>query len=171
MNLETTISPSVAVSTTAASSRASALCSRDALTDQFGWTVQTVLAALAFTCLVCKSWHLFFLNFPALISLFVVMFTVKRFCEPARSRRSWLIWFFDTSKQGLGAMVIHLANIYLATMFNGDPCTWYIVSFLLDSSVGLLVIYTCIRLTVKLSEHFSWRYLYFGEYGRCYTCL
>jgi hypothetical protein len=41
----------------------------------------------------------------------------------------------------------------------------YIVSFLLDSSVGLLVIYGCIRLTVKLADKWKWRYLYFGEYG------
>lgn len=41
----------------------------------------------------------------------------------------------------------------------------YIVSFLLDSSVGLLVIYACIRLTVKLADKWKWRYLYFGEYG------
>lgn len=139
---ETTTTILTTTTESSSSSRGSILCSKDALTDQFGWTVQTVLAVLAFTCLV-----------------------LKRFCEPARSRRSWLIWFFDTSKQGLGAMVIHLANIYLATVFNGDPCTWYLVSFLLDSSVGLLVIYACIRLTVKLSEHFNWRYLYFGEYG------
>lgn len=41
----------------------------------------------------------------------------------------------------------------------------YIVSFLLDSSVGLLVIYACIRLTVKLADKWKWQYLYFGEYG------
>ena len=29
-------------------------CAKDALTDQFGWTVQAVLAWLAFMCLVCK---------------------------------------------------------------------------------------------------------------------
>ena len=30
------------------------LCPKDALTDNFGWTVQTILASLAFTCLVSK---------------------------------------------------------------------------------------------------------------------
>lgn len=68
------------------------------------------------------------------------MTSVKRFCEPKEQRRSWLIWFFDTSKQGIGAAVIHFANVFLASMFQGDPCTWYIISFLLDSSVGLLII-------------------------------
>jgi len=117
-------------------------CAKDALTNEFGWTVQAVLAMLAFTCLV-----------------------LKRFCEPSQRRRSWLIWFYDTSKQGLGSMVIHFANIFLAVSFNGDPCTWYIVSFLLDSSVGLLVIWAGIRLTIRFSEKYKWKHLYFGEYG------
>ncbi|XP_057370634.1 store-operated calcium entry regulator STIMATE-like [Daphnia carinata] len=139
MNLGTEL---IANSAVTVRPRGSPLCSKDALTDDFGWTVQAVLACLAFTCLV-----------------------LKRFCEPARRRRSWLVWFYDTSKQGLGSLVIHMANIYLATLFQGDPCTWYIVSFLLDSSVGLLVIYACIRLTVKLADKWKWQYLYFGEYG------
>ena len=32
--------------------------------------------------------------------------------------------FFDTSKQGVGAVIIHFANVFLADMFTGDPCTW-----------------------------------------------
>lgn len=32
----------------------------------------------------------------------------------------------------MGALVIHLANVYLAGLFQGDPCTWYvtIISYL-----------------------------------------
>lgn len=48
----------------------------------------------------------------------------KRFCEPPHRRRSWLIWFYDTSKQGMGAMAIHLSNVWLAGQYHGDPCTW-----------------------------------------------
>lgn len=51
-------------------------------------------------------------------------FIAKRFCEPRHERRSWLIWFYDTSKQGMGAMAIHLANVWLAGQYTGDPCTW-----------------------------------------------
>ncbi|XP_065585000.1 store-operated calcium entry regulator STIMATE-like isoform X1 [Artemia franciscana] len=122
--------------------RSRAECEKDALTDSFGWAVQILLASLAFACLV-----------------------LKRFCEPRSERRTWLVWFYDTSKQGLGAMVIHFANIFLASTFSGDPCTWYLVSFLLDSSVGLLVIYAGIRLTIYLAERNRWEYLIFGEYG------
>ena len=35
--------------------------------------------------------------------------------------------FFDTSKQAIGAGVIHFANLFLADLFHGDPCTWYVL--------------------------------------------
>ncbi|XP_014676666.1 PREDICTED: store-operated calcium entry regulator STIMATE-like [Priapulus caudatus] len=75
----------------------------------------------------------------ALVSFSALIF--KRFCEPKSARRPWLIWFYDTSKQGLGALLIHFANVLLSDAFKGDPCTWYIVSFLLDSTLGLVIIY------------------------------
>ncbi|PSN49354.1 hypothetical protein C0J52_04269 [Blattella germanica] len=113
------------------------------ITDMFGWFLQVLLAALAFTCLI-----------------------LKRFCEPRYERRPWLIWFYDTSKQGMGALVIHLANVYLATTFQGDPCTWYIINFLLDSSIGLGIIYIGIRFSQFLSRLKEWEAINFGEYGK-----
>ncbi|KAF2897666.1 hypothetical protein ILUMI_08507 [Ignelater luminosus] len=117
-------------------------CSKDALTDVFGWFLQVLLACLAFTCLIAK-----------------------RFCEPRSERRSWLIWFYDTSKQGMGALAIHLANVWLSGQYTGDPCTWYIINFLLDSSVGLLIIFIGIRLSQHLSKRKGWEAINFGEYG------
>ena len=33
--------------------------------------------------------------------------------------------FYDTSKQALGAGVIHMANVFLSSeLFQGDPCIW-----------------------------------------------
>lgn len=118
-------------------------CSKDALTDLFGWFLQVLLAGLAFTCLI-----------------------LKRFCEPTVERRPWLIWFYDTSKQGMGALVIHLANVFLASNYQGDPCTWYIINFLLDSSVGLFILYIGIRLCQYLSRAKHWDSINFGEYGK-----
>lgn len=93
------------------------------------------------------------------------MTSVKRFCEPKEQRRSWLIWFFDTSKQGIGAAVIHFANVFLASMFQGDPCTWYIISFLLDSSVGLLIIWIGLKMCNFWATWKGYDLLHFGEYG------
>lgn len=100
------------------------------------------------------------------LSITFRFFPGKRFCEPKSERRSWLIWFYDTSKQGMGALVIHLANVYLAGMFQGDPCTWYIINFLLDSSVGLFIIYIGIRLSQHLAKTRHWEAINFGEYGK-----
>ncbi|XP_037092112.1 store-operated calcium entry regulator STIMATE-like [Pollicipes pollicipes] len=117
-------------------------CAQNALTDGFGWFIQFLLAGLAFASLI-----------------------IKRFCEPEHERRSWLIWFYDTSKQGVGAMVVHFANVYLATTYTGDPCTWYIINFLLDSTVGLVIIFICVRICQHLAVQKDWPSINFGEYG------
>lgn len=117
-------------------------CSKDALTDFFGWFLQGLLASLAFTCLIAK-----------------------RFCEPTYVRRSWETWWYDTSKQGIGALVIHMTNVYLAPLFQGDPCTWYIINFLLDSTIGLFIIYVGIRVCQILAKRNNWDAINFGEYS------
>ncbi|KAL8585536.1 hypothetical protein ACOMHN_049291 [Nucella lapillus] len=122
-------------------------CTSGDLLGAFGLFVQGLLAFLAFTCLI-----------------------VKRYCEPKHSRRPWKIWFFDTSKQALGAAVIHFANVFLADMFHGDPCTWYFISFLLDSTAGLLVIYLGLKLTQVLAHRYACKSLFFGEYGEPPQC-
>ncbi|KAK6175916.1 hypothetical protein SNE40_014291 [Patella caerulea] len=79
-------------------------CGSGSLLGPLSLFVQGLLAFVAFTSLI-----------------------VKRYCEPKHSRRPWKIWFFDTSKQALGAAVIHFANIFLADKYQGDhndPCTW-----------------------------------------------
>ncbi|GAB6033517.1 hypothetical protein CHUAL_013396 [Chamberlinius hualienensis] len=117
-------------------------CDEGALTDRFGWFIQGVLATLAFMLLI-----------------------IKRFIEPKIYRRPWVVWFYDTSKQGIGGLVIHFANVFLAGVFTGDPCTWYIVSFLLDSSVGLFFIFIGIRASQWLAKRKGWSAFNFGEYG------
>lgn len=119
------------------------VCGKDALTDSYGWFVQVLLATLAFGLLI-----------------------LKRFCEPKKHRRSWLVWFYDTSKQGLGAMVVHFCNVFLSEAFKGDPCTWYIISFLLDSTLGLVIIWVGIRLSIYIGQKQGMPTIIFGEYGR-----
>lgn len=118
-------------------------CSKDALTDTYGWFLQFLLAVLAFTCLIGK-----------------------RFCEPRYARRAWLIWFYDTSKQGLGALIIHMANVWLSPHLTGNPCTWYIVNFMLDSTLGLLIIWVGIRLAQYFARTRDIPLINFGEYGK-----
>ncbi|VDP17049.1 unnamed protein product [Soboliphyme baturini] len=117
-------------------------CQPGDLTDSYGWLVQFVLASLAFASLV-----------------------IKRLLEPKSSRREWKVWFFDTSKQATSAAVIHFLNVFIAQLFQGDPCTWYVISYLLDSTLGLLFIYVSVKMVnivASCSERYSM--LQFGEY-------
>ncbi|NWH50334.1 STIMA regulator, partial [Spizaetus tyrannus] len=47
----------------------------------------------------------------------------KRFREPKHERRPWRIWFLDTSKQAIGMLFIHFANVYLSDLTEEDPCS------------------------------------------------
>ncbi|XP_022783984.1 store-operated calcium entry regulator STIMATE-like [Stylophora pistillata] len=117
------------------------------LNDDFGLLVQGILAAVAFSTLI-----------------------LKRLREPLSERRPVLIWFFDTSKQAVGAMLVHFANIFLANLFKGDPCTWYLINFLLDSTLGLVVIYICLQFMQGVVRMYDWDNLRFGEYGNPPQC-
>ncbi|KAK2882914.1 transmembrane protein 110, like [Channa argus] len=117
-------------------------CDNGALTDRFGVLIQGLLAVVAFSTLM-----------------------LKRFREPAGIRRPWRIWFFDTSKQAIGALFIHFANVFLSTLTKEDPCSLYLMNFLLDATLGMLVIWVAVKLTSKLVECKQWTLLMFGEYG------
>ncbi|XP_071776681.1 transmembrane protein 110, like [Centroberyx gerrardi] len=117
-------------------------CDNGALTDRFGVLIQGLLAIVAFSTLM-----------------------LKRFREPVGIRRPWRIWFFDTSKQAIGALFIHFANVFLSTLTKEDPCSLYLMNFLLDATLGMLVIWLGVKVVSKLVEHKQWTLLTFGEYG------
>lgn len=64
-------------------------------------------------------------------------------------------------------MGIHMANVYLAPLFQGDPCTWYVINFLLDSTIGLFIIYVGIRLCQYIARTRHVEQLNFGNYSEC----
>lgn len=79
-------------------------CQRGDLTSFYSFIVQGILVTLAFLCLISESTDTSLI--PGVIRVirvihvsFCACLAVKRFCEPPNGRRSWLVWFFDTSKQ------------------------------------------------------------------------
>ncbi|KAJ0012644.1 hypothetical protein NQD34_016978 [Periophthalmus magnuspinnatus] len=117
-------------------------CDNGALTDRFGVLIQGLLGIVAFSTLM-----------------------LKRFREPAGIRRPWRIWFYDTSKQAIGALFIHFANVFLSTFTKEDPCSLYLMNFLLDATLGMLVIWLALKLVSRLVEYKQWTLLILGEYG------
>lgn len=122
-----------------------------------------------------------FLGLLCLLSLIV-----KRFYEYPL-RRTWKVWFFDVSKQVIGAFGVHVFNVLLSILkalpeadatqrkggdtcdgdeCGGDPCDWYFLSIVLDCTIGVYVLY------VVLSgvSHVCKRYIHMtdiesGDYG------
>ena len=121
-------------------------CSKGDLTNRFALALQGVLGIVSFGVLI-----------------------LKRTCEDPNNRRTWSVWFLDTSKQGLGMMFMHVINVFTSetNQNNVDPCTFYLTSFILDSTIGLLIIW----IVTKFSEFMIIKYkilggLPFGEYER-----
>ncbi|CAM9284710.1 unnamed protein product [Phaeothamnion confervicola] len=100
--------------------------------------------------LVVGTYALFlqlFLGFAAFLTLFY-----KRALE--EPPRPWLVWFFDSSKQGFGALLVHFWNIGLSVWismvgdaFEGakDECALYFLNFTLDVVVGTFLIWLLLR--------------------------
>ncbi|XP_066206614.1 store-operated calcium entry regulator STIMATE isoform X4 [Saccopteryx leptura] len=62
-------------------------------------------------------------------------------------------------------LFIHFANVYLADLTEEDPCSLYLINFLLDATVGMLLIYVGVRAVSILVEWQQWESLRFGEYA------
>ncbi|KAG9489880.1 hypothetical protein GDO78_005675 [Eleutherodactylus coqui] len=117
-------------------------CDNGALLDRFGVLVQGVLAVVAFSTLMLKRWQ-----------------------EPKEERRPWRIWFFDTSKQAIGALFIHFTNVFLSDLTEEDPCSLYLMNFLLDATLGMLIIWLSVKFVSAIVEQRGYTLLVFGEYG------
>ncbi|XP_007563407.1 store-operated calcium entry regulator STIMATE isoform X3 [Poecilia formosa] len=122
-------------------------CENGDLMDSFGIFLQGLLAVMAFSTLM-----------------------LKRFREPKHERRPWKIWFLDTSKQAIGMLFIHFANVYLSDLTEEDPCSLYLINFLLDASLGMLLIYAGVKAVSAVVEWKQWDSLRFGEYGEPVQC-
>uniref|UniRef100_A0A8C2H548 STIM activating enhance n=1 Tax=Cyprinus carpio TaxID=7962 RepID=A0A8C2H548_CYPCA len=122
-------------------------CSNGDFMDSFGIFLQGLLGVVAFSTLM-----------------------LKRFREPKHERRPWRIWFLDTSKQAIGMLFIHFANVYLSDLTEEDPCSLYLINFLLDATLGMLVIYGGVKAVSAVVEWRQWDSLRFGEYGEPVQC-
>ncbi|XP_030425224.1 store-operated calcium entry regulator STIMATE-like isoform X2 [Gopherus evgoodei] len=122
-------------------------CENGAFMDSFGIFLQGLLGVVAFSTLM-----------------------LKRFREPKHERRPWRIWFLDTSKQAIGMLFIHFANVYLSDLTEEDPCSLYLINFLLDATLGMLLIYAGVRIVSSIVEWQQWESLRFGEYGDPLQC-
>nr|XP_010300157.1 PREDICTED: transmembrane protein 110-like [Balearica regulorum gibbericeps] len=97
--------------------------------------------------------------------LSLIFFAVKRFKEPKEERRPWRTWFYDTSKQAIGSIFIHFANVFLSDLTEEDPCSLYLINFILDATLGMLLIWLGVKVVSWIVQHKKYTTLVFGEYG------
>jgi len=100
---------------------------------------------------VCKVYDSedFFTIFVQLLLAFFALLSLWFKRQSERPRRKFRTWFLDISKQGLGACYAHVLNMIIAAIIveNGqgsdsslnDQCAWYGMTYLVDTTLGLLL--------------------------------
>ncbi|KAF3917944.1 hypothetical protein ABW20_dc0110034 [Dactylellina cionopaga] len=117
------------------------------LLGSFALLVQAALGALALLSLVFKRWR-------------------------ERPQRPVRIWFFDVSKQVVGSILVHIANLLLAMLSSGkfdttphpsrlaersddyhaNPCSFYLLNLAIDTTVGIAILIYALRIITRLCE-------------------
>jgi hypothetical protein len=122
------------------------------LSGQFAILVQFILAFICFLTLAIK-WHF------------------------ERPKRAPTVWILDGTKQGIGSITGHMANIFLSTIIahsryhhtvdenhgnadNGDEedddeCKWYLMNYLSDSTFGIIFNILILKLLSSFIHSFS----------------
>lgn len=117
--------------------------------DSFGTLVQVALAVLA----LC------------------VLFAKRHYEKPPRPL---LIWACDISKQCASMSCAHIGGMVNAIILSGltwggDECSWYLISFTVDTTVGVTISFLCMSLVAYLArkDRMNWKALqksgYYGE--------
>ncbi len=95
---------------------------------------------------------------------------VKRHRE--HPRRPYLVWAFDTSKQALASGIVHFVNVFLSYISGGfstpeaaNPCLWYFLNILLDTTIGVGILYIFLKLLQRLVDHYRIPNMKSGFYG------
>jgi STIMATE family len=102
------------------------------LLGKFAIIIQTALGGLALLALVWKRWR-------------------------ERPRRPVVIWGYDVSKQVVGSIMVHFANLFLSMLSSGslgvlssaasvgsrnhpNPCSFYLLNLGIDTTIGIPIL-------------------------------
>lgn len=135
----------------------------------------------------CELLGPFALFVQAVMGVLVVGSLVWKRSHEYPNRRPWKIWMFDVSKQVIGASFVHILNLFLSIISKlapklfvitgndvvyltrkrivDNPCDYYFLNLLFDTTVGIPVLYMLILLLTGLGEKLRVRGLESGEYG------
>jgi len=116
------------------------------LGDTFAKFIQVLLALICFSSLVLKRQ----LEVP---------------------KRTIHIWALDSSKQAASSLCAHLSGMVIATWLEsitdgGDQCSWYFVTFSVDTTLGVTLGYAMLQAQQAVAERYGCHTLTnSGDYG------
>lgn len=114
--------------------------------EVFGKVLQLLLALLGALALLLKRWR----ELP---------------------RRPWGVWALDVSKQAMSMCCAHGAGMINAVLLasitrGGDECSWYLISFTVDTSLGVFLAMCSMRLVALVAHRYGCEDLKrSGDYG------
>jgi hypothetical protein len=89
---------------------------------------------------------------------------IKRLRE--HPQRTFDTWFLDVSKQCFGACYAHVMNMFIAAVISEnirgdnvleDQCAWYGLSYLIDTTIGLLLAILGLQAMERMANQYHWR--------------
>jgi len=70
---------------------------------------------------------------------------LERLGRPGIRARNWATFLLDSSKQLIGSGWVHVVNLFCASTFGqmteGDGCQWYWVNIMVDTTLGVGIVY------------------------------
>ncbi|GAA6024757.1 hypothetical protein JCM11491_004804 [Sporobolomyces phaffii] len=95
---------------------------------------------------------------------------IKRMRE--KPRRKWKIWLADVGKQVVGQFAVHLSNVaisdLIATTRSDNPCSLFALNILIDTTLGVLLIYFLLQWSTQLMQRYQPHYKT-GFYGQPFS--
>jgi len=92
-------------------------------------------------------------------------------------RRDFKVWLLDSGKQCIGGLFIHFCNLGVSMLFahamgrsatagSKDECAFYFFNFLVDTTIGLAIIWLLLQILERAARALEWTSLAnTGEYG------
>jgi len=117
---------------------------------------------------VCKVYDSedFFTVFVQLLLAFFALISLWFKRQREIPRRKFRTWFLDISKQGVGACYAHVMNMIIAAIIvnNGDgantslndQCAWYGMTYLVDTTLGLLLAIWGLKAIDWMANEWDW---------------
>tara|TARA_B100000029_G_C17511531_1_gene936453 strand:- start:184 stop:849 length:666 start_codon:yes stop_codon:yes gene_type:complete len=94
-----------------------------------------------------------------LLATAIISLLIRRYREHPKRRSD--IWLLDISKQGLSSLMAHgiglLVSISLSSISDEKyQCGWYLVTYIVDTSLGTYLVYKLVKYTEMKAVKKSW---------------